>query len=53
MLIYGKQKVRDKLRPLENNSGNIISDGFQMAEVLKEYFSFYHRRYQLTSSSIY
>ena len=39
MLIYGKQKVRDKVRPLENNSGNIISDGFQMAEVLKEYFS--------------
>ena len=25
--------------PLENNSGNIISDGFQMAEVLNEYFS--------------
>ena len=25
--------------PLENNRGNIISDGFQMAEVLNEYFS--------------
>ena len=25
--------------PLENNSGNIISDGLQMAEVLNEYFS--------------
>ena len=25
--------------PLENNSENIISDGFQMAEVLNEYFS--------------
>ena len=34
-----KQKVRDHVRPLENNSGNIISDGFQMAEVLNEYFS--------------
>ena len=33
------QKVRDKVGPLENNSGNIISDGFQMAEVLNEYFS--------------
>ena len=34
-----KQKVRDKVGPLENNSENIISDGFQMAEVLNEYFS--------------
>ena len=24
---------------MENNSGNIISDGFQMAEVLNEHFS--------------
>ena len=37
--VRSKQKVRDKVRPLENNSGNIISDGFQMAEVLNEYFS--------------
>ena len=29
----------DKVGPLENNRGNIISDGFQMAEVLNEYFS--------------
>ena len=38
---YGrsKPKVRDKVGPLENNSGNIISDGFQMAQVLNEYFS--------------
>ena len=34
-----KQKVRDKVGPLENTRGNIISDGFQMAEVLNEYFS--------------
>ena len=34
-----KQKVRDKVGPLENNRGNIISDGFEMAEVLNEYFS--------------
>ena len=33
-----KQKVQDKVGPLENNSGNIISDGFQMAEVLNEYY---------------
>ena len=37
--VRSKQKVRDKVRPLENNSENIISDGFQMAEVLNEYFS--------------
>ena len=35
--IRSKQKVRDKVGPLENNSGNIISDRFQMAEV--QYFS--------------
>ena len=37
--VRSKQKVRDKVGPLENNSENIISDGFQMANVLNEYFS--------------
>ena len=37
--VRSKQNVRDKVGPLENNSGNIFSDGFQMAEVLNEYFS--------------
>ena len=37
--VRSKQKVRYKVGPLENNSGNIISDGFQMADVLNEYFS--------------
>ena len=37
--VRSKQKVRDKVGPLENNKGNIISDGFQMAEVLNEYFN--------------
>ena len=37
--VRSKHKVRDKVGPLENNSRNIISDGFQMAEVLNEYFS--------------
>ena len=36
--VRSKQKVRDKVGSLEHNSGNIISDGFQMAEVLNEYF---------------
>ena len=30
--VRGKQKVRDKVELLENNRGNIISDGFQMDE---------------------
>ena len=37
--VRSKQKVRDKVGPLENNRGNIISDWCQMAEVLNEYFS--------------
>ena len=37
--ITESNKVRDKVGPLENNRGNIISGGFQMAEVLNEYFS--------------
>ena len=36
--VGSKQKVRDKVGPLENNRGNIISDGFQLAVVLTEYF---------------
>ena len=32
--VRSKQKVRDKVGTLENNSGNIISDRFQMADVL-------------------
>ena len=37
--VRSNQNVRDKVGPLENNRGNIISEGFQMAEVLNEYFS--------------
>ena len=37
--VRNKQKVRDKVGPLKNNRGNIISDGFQMTEVLNEYSS--------------
>ena len=35
--VRSKQQIRDKVGPLENKSGNIL-DGFQMAEVLNEYF---------------
>ena len=37
--VRSKQKVRNKVGQLENNSGNIISDVFQMAEVLNEYLN--------------
>ena len=37
--VRSKQKVRDNVGPLENNSGNIISFGFQMAVVMTEYLS--------------
>ena len=37
--VRSKQKVRDKVGPLENNRGNIISDKLKMAEVLNEYVS--------------
>ena len=36
---FEKKFMKMKFGPLENNRGNIISDGFQMAEVLNEYFS--------------
>ena len=35
--VNGKFEIR--VGPLENNRENIISDGFQMADVLNEYFS--------------
>ena len=34
-----KQKVRDKIGSLEGSDGNIIIEGFLMAENLNEYFS--------------
>ena len=37
--VMTKQNVRDKVGSLQNKSGNVISEGFQMAEVLNEYFS--------------
>ena len=34
-----KQKVQDKVGPLEGSDGNIITEGFLMAENLNKYFS--------------
>ena len=37
--VRSKQNVQDKVGPLEDNAGNIISQGFLMAEDLNGYFS--------------
>ena len=37
--IRSKQNVRDKVGPLEDNAGNIITQGFLMAEELNMHFS--------------
>ena len=37
--IRSKQNVRDKVGPLEDNAGNIITQGFVMAEELNMHFS--------------
>ena len=37
--VRSKQKVQDKVGPLECSDGNIITEGFLMAENLNEYFS--------------
>ena len=39
MRIRSKQNVRDKVGPLEDNAGNIITQGFLMAEELNMHFS--------------
>ena len=37
--VRSKQNVQDKVGPLEDSAGNIISQGFLMAEDLNDYFS--------------
>ena len=37
--VRSKQKVRDKVGPLDDNAGNIITQGFLMAEELNMHFS--------------
>ena len=36
--VRSKQKVQDMVGPLEGSDGNIITEGFLMAENLNEYF---------------
>ena len=44
-----KQNVRDKVGPLEDSAGNIISQGFLMAEGLNGYFSSVFTREDISS----
>ena len=37
--VRSRQNVRDKVGPLEDNAGNIITQGFVMAEELNRHFS--------------
>ena len=37
--VRSKEKVQDKVGPLEGSDGNIITEGFLMAENLNDYFS--------------
>ena len=37
--VRSKQTVQDKFGPLDGSDGNIIKEGFLMAENLNEYFS--------------
>ena len=38
-MVRSKQNVRDKVRPLEDNAGNIITQGLLMAEEFNMHFS--------------
>jgi len=39
LYVRSKQKVQDKLGPLDSSDGNIVTEGFLVAENLKEYFN--------------
>ena len=47
--VRNKRYVRDKVGPLEDSAGNIISQGFLMAEDLNGYFSLVFTREDISS----
>ena len=47
--VRSKQNVREKIGPLEDNSGNIITHGFVMAEELNMHFSLVFTREDTSS----
>ncbi|WP_166376079.1 hypothetical protein, partial [Aeromicrobium phragmitis] len=50
--VRSKQKVQDKVGPLEDSAGKIISEGCLMAESLNEYFSSVFTREEVSSLPI-
>ena len=44
-----KQNIRDKVGPLEDSAGNIVSQEFLMAEDLNDYFSSVFTREDISS----
>ena len=47
--VRSKQNVQDKVGPLEDSAGNIIPQGFLMAEDLNDYFSSVFTRENISS----
>ena len=52
MHMSGGKNLRDKVGPLEDSAGNIISQGFLMAEDLNGYFSSVFTRKDISSSPV-
>ena len=48
-IVRSKQNVRDKVGPLEDSAGNIISQGFLMAEDLNRHFGSVFTREDISS----
>ena len=51
--VRSKQDVRDKVGPLEDNAGNIITQGFLMAEELNMHFSSVFTREKILVRYVY
>ena len=50
--VRSKQKVHDKVDPLEGRDGDIITEGFLLAENLNEYFSLVFTREDISALPI-
>ena len=50
--VRSKQKVQDKVGPLEGSDGNVIAEGFLMAENRNEYISSVYTREDISAFTI-
>ena len=53
MYVRSKQKVQDEVGPLEYIDGNVVTEGFLMAENLNEFISSVLTREYITSLPVY